>query len=77
MSPRGEIPLKIALVSPYDYAYPGGVMSHISYLSKYLIRAGHEVKIIAPQSDPEDASKDDFIRVGGSFPVPTCCSIAR
>ena len=52
-------------------------MSHISYLSKYLIRAGHEVKIIAPQSDPEDESKDDFIRLGGSFPVPTGGSIAR
>jgi len=52
-------------------------MSHISHLSKYLIKAGHEVKIIAPQSDPQGEPNDDFIRLGGSFPVPTGGSIAR
>ena len=26
--------MKIALVSPYDYPYPGGVTSHCSHLEK-------------------------------------------
>ncbi|GAH88313.1 unnamed protein product, partial [marine sediment metagenome] len=42
--------MKIALVSPYDFAYPGGVTLHISYLERYFTRMGHEVKVIAPAS---------------------------
>ena len=33
---EGSRPLRIALVSPYDFAYPGGVTSHISGLSDEL-----------------------------------------
>ncbi len=42
--------MKIALVSPYDFAYPGGVVNHISSLEREFTRLGHEVKIIAPAS---------------------------
>ena len=43
--------MKIALVSPYDFAFAGGVTSHISSLETYLTRMGHEVKVIAPASN--------------------------
>ena len=43
--------MKIALVSPYDFAFDGGVTSHISSLETYLTRMGHEVKVIAPASN--------------------------
>ena len=42
--------MKIALVSPYDFAYPGGVLNHILALDRHFTRMGHEVKIIAPVS---------------------------
>ncbi len=42
--------MKIALVSPYDWAVPGGVNSHVRPLAEQFIRAGHEVRIVAPSS---------------------------
>ena len=69
--------MKIGLVSPYDYGYPGGVIAHISDLSHGLTDAGHEVKIIAPMSEPTLDTEDSFIRLGRSFPIPSGGSIAR
>lgn len=69
--------MKIGLVSPYDYAYPGGVMAHIFHLSQHLIKAGHEIKVIAPLSSPPAILDKGFIRLGRSVPVPTGDSTAR
>jgi phosphatidylinositol alpha-mannosyltransferase len=69
--------LKIALVSPYDFAYPGGVAVHISYLEHHLARLGHEVKVIAPASKAVSGFGDRFIPIGSPRPVPTSGSIAR
>ena len=40
--------MKIAMVSPYDLAWPGGVNSHATQLSGELRRRGHDVTVIAP-----------------------------
>jgi len=69
--------MKIALVSPYDFAYPGGVVNHISCLERSLTRLGHEVKIIAPASSAVHSFGDRFIRVGKPRPIPVSGSIAR
>lgn len=69
--------MKIALVSPYDFAYPGGVVNHISSLERHLTRMGHEVKIIAPASRAVSSFGERFIRVGKPRPVPVSGSIAR
>ncbi len=70
--------LKIALVSPYDLAYPGGVTSHIAALGSELGRRGHSVKILAPSSGPQH--RIDGVKVltfGRSIPFPTAGSVAR
>ncbi len=69
--------MKIALVSPYDFAYPGGVTNHISSLEHYLTRMGHEVKVIAPASKAVTAFGDRFIPIGRPRAIPTSGSIAR
>ena len=69
--------MKIALVSPYDFAYPGGVAIHISYLERYFTRMGHEVKVIAPASKAISSFGDRFIPIGKPRPIPSSGSIAR
>jgi len=69
--------MKIALVSPYDFAYPGGVTNHISSLEHYLTKMGHRVKVIAPASRAVSTFGDRFILVGKPRPVPSSGSIAR
>jgi phosphatidylinositol alpha-mannosyltransferase len=45
--------VRIALVSPYSYTYPGGVGWHVEALAEELIRHGHDVRLLAPY-DPDD-----------------------
>ena len=70
-------PLSIALVSPYDYAYPGGVNLHIHHLGRHLREHGHDVDILAPTSS-EEPTEEGFVRLDvGIFPLPISGSIAR
>jgi phosphatidyl-myo-inositol alpha-mannosyltransferase len=69
--------MKIALVSPYDFSYPGGVVQHISNLEYHFTRMGHTVKIIAPSSKPVIGYGDRFISIGTPRPIPTSGSVAR
>jgi phosphatidylinositol alpha-mannosyltransferase len=45
--------MRIALVSPYSWTYPGGVTRHIEALADEFAAAGHEPRIITP-FDPDD-----------------------
>ena len=60
-------PVRIALVSPYSYTYPGGVGQHVEALAEELIRQGHDVRLLAP-FDPDDR----LARIGhrGARPQP-------
>jgi phosphatidylinositol alpha-mannosyltransferase len=69
--------VKIALVSPYDFAYPGGVVNHILALEQHFTSWGHEAKIIAPASKAVTNLGGRFIPIGTPRPVPTSGSIAR
>jgi phosphatidylinositol alpha-mannosyltransferase len=46
--------VRIALLSPYSWTYPGGVTRHIEALAGELLQDGHDVRILAPY-DPDDA----------------------
>src|SRR3954451_22588171 len=48
-----DAPVRIALVSPYSYTYPGGVGRHVEALADELLREGHDVRLLAPY-DPDD-----------------------
>jgi len=69
--------MKIALVSPYDFAYPGGVAYHISSLERQFTQAGHQVKIIAPSSKAIKELDDRFIRIGRPWPIPARGTVPR
>src|SRR3954467_13662100 len=43
--------MRVALVSPYSWTYPGGVTRHIEALATELDREGHEVRGLAPYDE--------------------------
>ena len=45
--------MRIALVSPYSWSFPGGVTRHIDALAREFIASGHHVRVLAPM-DPDD-----------------------
>lgn len=45
--------MRIALVSPYSWTYPGGVTRHIEALAESFLSDGHDVRVLAP-FDPDD-----------------------
>jgi phosphatidyl-myo-inositol alpha-mannosyltransferase len=76
--------VRIALVSPYSWTYPGGVTRHIEALSAELACQGHDVRILAPY-DPDDSlarrlhrgaraqrldPPENFVSLGRTFGVP-------
>ncbi len=70
--------MKVAMVSPYDFTWPGGVTAHVSQLTRELNRLGHQVQVLAPHSPSREcADPDTFVPLGRSVPVPSGGSIAR
>jgi phosphatidylinositol alpha-mannosyltransferase len=45
--------MRIALVSPYSWTFPGGVTRHIEALAEQFLARGHEVRVLSP-CDPPD-----------------------
>lgn len=70
--------MKIAMVSPYDFTWPGGVTTHVAQLARELGRSGHEVQVLAPHSPSRtNADAAQFIPLGRSVPLPSGGSTAR
>lgn len=69
--------MKIGMVSPYDWSYPGGVRDHIRHLSTELMKSGHEIRILAPASRIQEHVHENLYIVGRTTPIPINGSIAR
>ena len=73
--------MKVAMVSPYDFTWPGGVNAHVTQLTAELRQRGHEVTVIAPGtsvlSTDRCAALGDFIPMGRSVPLSAGGSTAR
>src|SRR2546429_9849502 len=81
-SPGDERPeVKLALVSPYDFAYPGGVTEHVAHLAEQFLAGGHDVHIVAPSSgdetEPSLSVNAPVHRIGRVVSVPANGSVAR
>ena len=70
--------MKIALVTPYDYAYSGGVNVHVSYLAHHFDKMGHQAKIYAPCSKRRPQYiEQGIVPLGHVMPIPHNGSIAQ
>jgi phosphatidyl-myo-inositol alpha-mannosyltransferase len=70
--------MRIGLVSPYDFASPGGVNDHVRHLARQLRRLGHEARIFAPSSRADvDFDTARFYRIGTPIAIPVNDSVAR
>lgn len=65
--------MKIGMVSPYSWDFPGGVNRHVEQLSNHLRGRGHEVTVIAPGG----CSGEGFFSTGGSMRVSANQSVAN
>ncbi len=70
--------MKIALVSPYDWAVPGGVNRHVFNLSQHFLRRGHEVTVVAPASK-RSGDEPPYLHVIGhsAIGLPASGSVAN
>jgi phosphatidylinositol alpha-mannosyltransferase len=70
--------MRVGLVSPYDFASPGGVNDHVRNLARQLRQLGHETRIFAPSSRSDiDFDTARFYRIGTPIAVPANESVAR
>lgn len=65
--------MKVGIVCPYDWSFPGGVRSHIIGLADALRERGTQVEIIAPATDPEP----EIFAAGHTLGIPYNGSVAR
>ena len=68
--------MRITLVSPYDFAVPGGVNEHVRNLALGLRAGGHEVHTLAPASE-RVIDHPDFHSLGHPIKIPVNDSVAR
>ena len=70
--------MKVGLVSPYDFASPGGVNDHVRHLALHLHKLGHESRIFGPSSKTDvGVERARFYRIGTPIAIPANDSVAR
>ncbi|HET7094280.1 MAG TPA: glycosyltransferase family 4 protein [Thermomicrobiales bacterium] len=70
--------MRIALVSPYDLAHPGGVSDHIRHVRAEFERLGHDVVTLAPRARKGGIEiRDGFYGIGRTVSIPGNGSTVR
>ncbi len=69
--------MKIALVSPYDWAVSGGVNNHIRHLAEQYVALGHQPHIVASGSKPAFGDICPITIIGRPIPLRVSGSVAR
>jgi phosphatidylinositol alpha-mannosyltransferase len=70
--------VKIGLVSPYDWSYPGGVQDHIAHLAAELRSRGNTVRILTPATGPRARQVEyGLFKLGWAAPLRVNGSVAR
>ena len=69
--------VRIALVTPYSWTYPGGVNRHVEALATEFLARGHDLRVLAPwdppdrltrvlhRADPEERERPGYLRTLG------------
>lgn len=70
--------MKVGIVCPYTWDVPGGVQAHVHDLAESLLELGHDVSVLAPVDDPDEADLPAWVvPAGRAVPVPYNGSVAR
>jgi phosphatidylinositol alpha-mannosyltransferase len=70
--------VRIGIACPYTWDVPGGVQAHVHDLADNLIALGHEVSVLSPVDDPDEADLPPYlVPAGRAVPVPYNGSVAR
>jgi phosphatidylinositol alpha-mannosyltransferase len=71
--------MRVALVSGYDWAVPGGVQGQVAALAGALAGFGETVAVVTPQAAPGDGPRIDGVRLyraGRGISIPVNGSVA-
>ena len=70
--------MRILLISPFDYGYPGGVNEHVSQLDRQFQAMGHETRVLAASSAELGEHDDGHVyRLGMALPLLSNGSVSR
>ncbi len=70
--------MRVGIVCPYTWDVPGGVQAHVRDLADSLLELGHEVSVLTPVDEPEQAELPSYVVAAGrAVPVPYNGSVAR
>ena len=70
--------MRIGIACPYTWDVPGGVQAHVRDLADHLLALGHEVSVLTPVDDPDEADLPAYVvPAGRAVPVPYNGSVAR
>lgn len=68
--------LRIGIICPYSWDFPGGVQNHVRDLAEFLISNGHYVEVLAPATESEDLP-EYVVSAGRAISIPYNGAVAR